>query len=334
MAPLVSQLGRRVLQAPRGTFRGPAAHYFSEVISPLDAWKAEAKQRRSVVQDTISATPLHLLALTIDPASAPEVRATQAEVPPNWHLIYFPDAFTETELSADGYDATYAPPAPYLNRVWAGGELEWSPTNPLQVGQQAAVTSECSSMDTKHSARLGPLVFVTLLRQIQNDRGWSVTEKRSLAYSQPPEKQSTPPPAAAAKRSGSTITRRADFSRTIDPTEIMLFRYSALTFNSHRIHYDQPYATQVEGHRNCLVHGPLTCTLLLNLARAQFRTAMVPRQFKKFTYRAVSSLFCGEPFTVKGKWTTPAADGTATACELWAENPNGGLAMSGTLEFY
>ncbi|KAJ1977652.1 hypothetical protein H4R34_003497 [Dimargaris verticillata] len=303
-------------------------------LSTVNQWATDVVGHKTVHHDIITASPLRQLAASIDTASTAAVQAPDAVVPPNWHLVYFANNTPETELSSDGYESTHAPPEPFVNRVWAGGELEWQPTNPLRVGQGATLDVECAQVDTKQSPQRGPIIFVNLHRTTRNDQGISLVEKRSLAYMHPPSD------GVANKASGNQriipIKKAADFSQLIHPTEIMLFRFSALTFNSHRIHYDYPYATQLEGHRGLLVHGPLTCTLLLNLARHQTRSHPDLSQqsawpFRRFTYRAVSPLICGEPFTVNGRWTT-ANDGTPKACELWAANSQGGLAMSGTLE--
>ncbi|KAJ1974644.1 hypothetical protein H4R35_003514 [Dimargaris xerosporica] len=303
-------------------------------LSTVDQWVMNAVGNTTVHQDVLTASPLRQLAASIDTASVAAVQASDAIVPPNWHLVYFANTIPEMELSSDGYEATYAPPEPFVSRVWAGGELEWQPANPLRAGQAVTLEVACTQVDAKQSRQRGPIIFVNLHRTVRNDQGISLLEKRILAYTHPPSN-------AAATRALNDrriipSKKTADFSQVVQPTEIMLFRFSALTFNSHRIHYDYPYATQVEGHRGLLVHGPLTCTLLLNLARHQISNHLGLNQrsswpFRRFTYRAVSPLTCGEPFTLNGRWTT-AKDGSIEACELWAANSQGGLAMSGTLE--
>lgn len=120
-----------------------------------------------------------------------------------------------------------------------------------------------------------------------------------------------------------------DFTRVFSPSSLTLFRYSALTFNSHLIHYDHRYATEVEGYPKCLVHGPLTCTLLLDLL-AKNTNGFSKLRLTKFTYRALSPLYVGDPIHLKGKWIK--GDKNETLCELWACNNQGALAMKGTAE--
>ncbi|KAJ1969755.1 hypothetical protein IWQ62_000416 [Dispira parvispora] len=299
----------------------------------LETWIPQVKAKCTTQHDQPTSTQLRLLGVTLDSPFTQALSTPQAVVPPNWHLIYFPDYVTEAQLSSDGYDAMYAPPSPFDHRVWAGGQLEWSANNSLRVGQSATLTTECENVEVKESARLSQLVLVNLKRTVANETGWALTERRTLAYMVPPTNraQSSKP---STRR---TSSRQADFSETVHPTEIMLFRYSALTFNSHRIHYDQPYATQVEGHPGILVHGPLTCTLLLHLVAKQLASTKSQQEylqngfpFHRFTYRALSPLVVNQPFTLGGKWSSTSQK----TCELWVTNHQGGLAMAGTLELY
>ncbi|KAJ1922056.1 hypothetical protein IWQ60_006644 [Tieghemiomyces parasiticus] len=301
------------------------------LLSELEAWRTATLKRTDTAHDLVTASSLRKLAVTIDSAALPTFNTPDAIVPPNWHHVYFPDLETEADLAPDGYDAIYAPPARLPNRMWAGGRLEWNLHNPLRVGQDVQQVTACTDIQAKDSARVGSLVQVTLSKTISNAGGWALTDHRSLVYMKQDGPRRTP------LRRTIEFKKRSDFEATIHPTEIMLFRYSALTFNSHRIHYDWPYATGTEGHASCLVHGPLTCTLLLDLTRRHFPADTRPL-FRTFTYRALSPLFCGEPFTVAGRWVRgqPAAGSESapiTGCELWAKNEDGGLAMSGTLEF-
>jgi 3-methylfumaryl-CoA hydratase len=116
----------------------------------------------------------------------------------------------------------------------------------------------------------------------------------------------------------------AVWSRTIDPDPVLLFRYSAVTFNGHRIHYDQPYATQVEGYPGLVVHGPLTATLLMELAR----DANPGRRIVTYSFRAVSPLYAPDEFTVNGR-ASPDGKGA----QLWAANAQGRLAMQAEVGF-
>ena len=162
-------------------------------------------------------------------------------------------------------------------------------------------------MDVKYrEGRSGPLVFVVVRHQI----GDALTEEQDIVYrghSAQPRPQSAP--------------QDATFERTIHPDDVLLFRYSALTFNGHRIHYDRRYATEAEGYPGLVVHGPLIATLLLDLLRRSLPQAAVTR----FSFRAVSPLFDIAPFSICAR----QEDQTA---RLWAKNTEDGLAMEATAE--
>ena len=156
-------------------------------------------------------------------------------------------------------------------------------------------------------------MFVTVTHGITGDRGADLTDEHDIVYRAAPAPGSAPPPAKAAPAG-------AAWRRKVEPDPVMLFRYSALTFNGHRIHYDQPYVTQVEGYPGLIVHGPLIATLLLDLLDREQPDANVV----EFSFRAVSPLFDIAPFHVCGK------PGEGGAVHLWAENPDGALAMEAT----
>jgi 3-methylfumaryl-CoA hydratase len=149
---------------------------------------------------------------------------------------------------------------------------------------------------------------------IADDRGPCVEEEQDIVFRDAPD-QSAPAPAVAAPPS-------AVWRRAIRPDPVLLFRYSALTFNGHRIHYDQPYVTKVEGYPGLIVHGPLIATLLLDLVRRE----APERALARFSFRAVSPLFDIAPFTVNG-------NATGDGATIWAANDAGGLAMEGTVAF-
>jgi 3-methylfumaryl-CoA hydratase len=187
--------------------------------------------------------------------------------------------------------------------MWAGSRFEFH--HPLRVEDQ--MTRETRVIDIKEkSGRSGPLVFVVVRHEISNSEGLAVTEEHDIVYrDHGPGAPVQLAPADAA------------WERSIQPDDVLLFRYSALTFNGHRIHYDRRYATEVEGYPGLVVHGPLIATLLMDLLRRNQPAANVAR----FSFRAVSPLFDTGPFTVCGK------TGGNTA-SLWAKDAAGNLAMS------
>ena len=163
---------------------------------------------------------------------------------------------------------------------------------------------------TEKEGRSGALVFVTLRHRYSGPAVLAVEEEQEIVYREPPRPDApTPQPEPAPA---------GEWEMQWRPDSVLLFRYSALTFNGHRIHYDHPYVTQVEGYPGLVVHGPLIATLLAELLRRELPAARLAR----FDYRAASPLFAGAPFTVNG---APATDGKGA--KLWAAGPAGQLAM-------
>jgi 3-methylfumaryl-CoA hydratase len=193
--------------------------------------------------------------------------------------------------------------------MWAGGRFEFH--RPLRVGEAFIRTSRIVEVREK-TGRTGALVFVTVRHEIGNAGGIAVTEDQDLVYCAD-AKPGLPAPGPQAAPAD------AGWERVIQPGDVLLFRYSALTFNSHRIHYDRRYATETEGYPGLVVHGPLVATLLLDLVRRQMPQADLAR----FEFRAVSPLFDTSPFRVCGK---PENDGKTIS--LWAADAGGGLAMT------
>lgn len=185
--------------------------------------------------------------------------------------------------------------------MWAGSTLSFHDTNPLRVGQLAKVETRMAHVESKQSMSRGNIIFVELERKISNQAGVSAIETRKLAYFRDPldpskAKEIKGTPTFLSSRSNrSKAPTDTQFQRKHRATEILLFRYSALTYNCHRIHYDTPYATKIEGYpgilgihksvlllmRPILVHGPLTATFLLDLVRRQYPSRFV----KKFDYK-------------------------------------------------
>jgi 3-methylfumaryl-CoA hydratase len=233
-------------------------------------------------------------------------------LPPLWHWAYFWTAAPQSELGPDGHPARggFLPPVPLPRRMWAGGRLTFA--KPLQVELDATRNSQVANVSTKHGAT-GPLVFVTVRHELVQEGALCVTEEHDIVYRDLPQ-PGTPAPAPKMAPPDSD----AAWSRTITPDPVLLFRYSALTFNGHRIHYDRSYVTEVEGYPGLIVHGPLIATLLVDLLQRNLPQA----RMASFSFRAVGPLFDIEPFTVCG---SPDADGHTV--RLWARNMRGELAM-------
>jgi 3-methylfumaryl-CoA hydratase len=218
----------------------------------------------------------------------------------------------QSEIGPDGHAKRggFLPPVPLPRRMWAGSRIEFPA--PLQVGQSLSRLSRIADVSLKEG-RTGPLVFVKVRHEISGDGRLAVVDEHQIVYRDAPRPgEAAPAPVA--------LPDEAQWSRRIAPDNVLLFRYSALTFNGHRIHYDRRYVTEVEGYPGLIVHGPLIATLLLDLLRRERPQATV----KAFSFRAVSPLFDIAPFEVCGR---DAGDGTV---RLWARNDRGQLAMEAT----
>jgi 3-methylfumaryl-CoA hydratase len=231
-------------------------------------------------------------------------------LPPLWHWAYFWSAAPASEIGPDGHAKRggFLPPVPLPRRMWAGGRLTFA--NPLPVEGLATRTSKVMSVTPKSGAS-GNLVFVTVKHELAHEGRLCVTEEHDIVYRPLPTPGAQPPAPKMAPQD-------AAWSRTVTPDPVLLFRYSALTFNGHRIHYDRSYVTEVEGYPGLIVHGPLIATLLADLLRRHMPGATMTA----FSFRAVGSLFDIEPFTLCGQ---PDADGKTV--RLWAQNTRGELAM-------
>ncbi len=212
-------------------------------------------------------------------------------VPQGFHwCLCLPDAPTAV-LGPDGHPrrddsaASFLPPLPQPRRMWASSKVEF--LAPLRVGQAIERLSRVVAI-TEKSGASGGLVFVDLAHETLGDGKLAVREVQTLVYRDAPPTGT--PPAPPALGEGSFEPGEWQAHRTLTPTEPLLLRYSALTFNSHRIHYDLPYATGEEGYRGLVVHGPLTASLLLDLARRELGDNVL----KTFAFRGLSPAICGE----------------------------------------
>ncbi len=305
-------------------------------LSHLQSWQG----RTETLTDDITAAPVRALSATLDrddPAPAPGTA-----LPPLWHWLYFLPHQRQSEIGPDGHAKRggFLPPVPLPRRMWAGGRLQWERGNPLVVGDAVQRTSRIESV-THKTGRTGDLLFVRVKHEVHNAQGLALTEEHDIVYraavkaptlgadasSLPPEgalaARGGPSPLAAAEPSPppTPAEKGAAWQREITPDEVLLFRYSALTFNGHRIHYDRRYVTTVEGYPGLIVHGPLIATLLVDLVRRQAPGAFIER----FNFKAVRPTFDLHPFRLNGR---PSADGRSV--QLWAEDHEGWLTMQAT----
>lgn len=236
------------------------------------------------------------------------------ELPPAWHWLYFHRGIVSDNLGIEGHEklGNFMPPVVFASpeaprRMWAGGKFTFY--EPIRIGDFAFKISKIKSITPKEG-RSGNLVFVVVEHEVHTET-LCLVEEQTIVYKEPVDSPVIPVAPEAPKE--------VTFSKQYQPDPIMLFRYSALTFNAHRIHYDLDFCREEEGYPNLVVHGPLTATLILDLYYQQFPN----KKIKQFEYRGQSPLFVTNPFAVHGK-----ADGQA-----WVTNHEGGLAMSATVSY-
>jgi len=232
-------------------------------------------------------------------------------LPPLWQWCFFQEPVFETLLGGDGHPARggFLPPADTRNRMWAGGRVEF--IEPLRVGADAHRLSTLLQIEEKHG-RTGSLLFVTVRHDYSQQGQLCVREEQAIVYREP-----NPP-----KLNSGAAPEPGDWSETIVPTPTLLFRYSAVTFNGHRIHYDYPYATRTEGYPDLVVHGPMIATLNLRA----FIRANPGKRVRHFAYRGVRPLNVPTPFQVGGRLVE------AGKAQLWAGNA-AGVAQSAEVVF-
>lgn len=258
--------------------------------------------RQEVARERIEEARVAALAATLD-LDGPPGRA--GELPPGWHWIFFNPFARRSGLGPDGHPERggFLPPVPLPRRMWAGGRLSYRA--PLPIGAEAERRSEILKVETK-SGRRGSLVFVTVRHEISAAGDVRVVEEQDIVYREA-ARPGAPAPAPEPAPAGATT------GRDVVPDPVLLFRYSALTSNGHRIHYDRPYATGEEGYRDLVVHGPLLATLLQNLAAS----ARPGEALAEFGFRGLAPVFVDRPFRIE------AAEGSDDTLSLWVKGPDG-----------
>lgn len=270
--------------------------------------------RSETLEDIATATPYAALAATLDhPNSLRPAAGTP--LPSLWHWLYFLPIHQQSEIGPDGHARRggFMPPVELPRRMWAGSDFEFH--EPLLIGDQLSRTSTIVDVKEK-SGRTGSLIFVKVRHEIRRNGHGNValTEHHNIVYRGAPDPADAPPPPQPAPSVSA-------WERTIVPSDVLLFRYSALTFNGHRIHYDRQYVTEVEGYPGLIVHGPLIATLLMDLLRRHLPDAQVLR----FEFKAVRPIFDIHSFSVHGM---PSPDGKTV--RLWGRDHEGWLTMDAT----
>ncbi len=267
-------------------------------LDQLRQWTGRTETR----EDLIHAALVNAMAATLD---RDETYRVGEALPLLWHWLFFWAVSPASGIGPDGHPKRggFLPPVALPRRMWAGGRLRFAA--PLPVGAAASRVSRIKDVNAKTGSS-GRLAFVTVEHEISANGQLAVREEHDIVYRDNPQ----PGAAAAVPKPAPTD---AQWSRTITPDPVLLFRYSALTFNGHRIHYDRSYVTEVEGYPGLIVHGPLIATLLMDLVRRE----LPERTVAEFSFRALSPVFDIDTFSVNGTW---ADDGRV---RLWAANARG-----------
>ena len=242
----------------------------------------------------------------MDPGHAARIAVTLGDpipevgmrLSPLWHWAFFLETVPIAQTGLDGHPArgSFLPPADNRNRMWAGGRVSFD--GALEVGVEARKTSTVTAIQEK-KGRTGSLLFVTVKHDIEQNGKLVVSEEQDIVYREPsPPKLQGPEPAPSSQ-----------WRESVDPSPVLLFRYSAVTFNSHRIHYDDPYVTQTEGYPGLVIHGPLIATMM---CRA-FAHANPKASLKHLAYRGLRPLIAPKAFSVAGAVVAPGE------AKLWAE---------------
>ncbi|WP_027556120.1 MaoC family dehydratase N-terminal domain-containing protein [Bradyrhizobium sp. Cp5.3] len=278
-------------------------------LSHLRQWIGRSEN----LDDDITRAPVRALNATLDLA---EMEISKGmPLPPLWHWLYFLPAHRQSELGPDGHARRggFLPPVPLQRRMWAGGQFEFH--SPLTVGDSVKRVSTIDDVVIK-DGRTGRLVFVKVRHEVfrAGHTGPAITEFHDIVYREA-KRPGDVEPAPTSAQIG------APWQRHVEPDDVLLFRYSALTFNGHRIHYDREYVTKVEGYPGLVVHGPLIATLLIDLVRRQ----APGREIASFQFKAVRPTFDGKSFSLNG---APSADGRSVG--LWAADHEGWLTMQAT----
>lgn len=261
--------------------------------------------------DTLALRHTHLMAATLGLPTEP--LHAGAPLPPLWHWIYFLEGLPPHALGRDGHPARggFLPPVPLANRMWAGGDVQF--LAPLPLGAEVEKTSHIESIDHK-SGRSGELVFVTVRHTLHHAGNVVLSEAHDIVYKNPAP-ANVPRPQAASRPAGTHV-------RAYTPDSTLLFRYSALTFNGHRIHYDADYCRATEGYDNLVIHGPLNATLL-----AGFAQEIAGRPLTRFRYRGLQPALLGNTLHLN------ASANPTGGLDVWVTLPDGSVSMQAHAEY-
>jgi 3-methylfumaryl-CoA hydratase len=264
-------------------------------------------------EDEVSLGAVRRMAATLD--QDPGAYHPGSEMPESWYVILFGPTALQRTLARDGHLVTgnFLPPLHNARRMFGGRRVRFH--QPLRVGDRVERVSKITRAEAK-SGRSGPFTLITIVHELKAGAGVAVTEEQDVVYREPVARGSPAKPGTGAvkpERQAAPGRAKPEWSSTIAPDPVLLFRYSALTFNAHRIHYDLPYARDIEGYPALVMNGGLTALLLVETARAH-----LPGRIAGYDARAMHPLFVGQSITFNGRVSGETA-------ELWACGPEGTL---------
>ena len=241
---------------------------------------------------------------------------------PGYHLVYFTPVALQDELGSDGTDVSYSPAEPFTRRMWAGGKITWEKGNPLCIGDEALETTKLVSAEPKVTRAGEEMIVIGVEKTFENAKGLALVDKRDWVfrtYLQTPA-WAQDSPVSDGQEDHLPRPESSQISRDFLQTAVSLFRFSALTFNAHKIHYSQPWCRNVEGHRDIVVHGPLNLINMLDFWRdVQEDDHKIPQSVQ---YRATAPFYAGE------KYRALLERGAgATSIRLWGNDGKGGVKM-------
>lgn len=267
--------------------------------------------RTVVAEEVAERWPIAGLCAALDKTHVPN---SGEPILPLGHWIYFPPTVPQSHIGPDGHPrrGDFLPPLRQPRRMWAASDVAF--IRPIRLGERVRKTARIANI-TEKAGKSGSLVFVTVENDYDIESVRVLTETQTLVYRDDPVPGETPPPPKTAPTEPAWSVR-------VDPDPALLFRYSAVTFNAHRIHYDEPYAKETEGYPAIIVQGQLTATLMLQA----FTDAHPGRQPAAFSFRALKPLFSGASFFVEG-----AQGADQNSFKLWARDADGNLSMTADL---
>jgi 3-methylfumaryl-CoA hydratase len=271
----------------------------------FDAWIG----KKEISHDVVTARPIAMMQALLN-----ESNKTVNILPHLYHWFYFLPLVDSKEISEDGHPlkGSFLPPIPFPKRMWAGSRFQF--LNPIHVNQHIRRESEILNVELKHG-KSGDMYFVTVKHSIFTEEKLAIIEEHDIVYRDASNQAQTSKPVTHSEKTFS-------YKKFFPVNTVTLFRYSALTFNGHKIHYDRPYAIENEGYPGLVVHGPLLATLLLHT----FQQENPNKNISHFEFRAINPIFDFNEFSICGDIQTDQA-------ELWIEKSDGQIAMKGKVQF-